>query len=287
MKWFQRAWVVQEVAVSPKAIIFWGSSQYDWDDVIRALKFICKANFPLAFIVTLENISTIDEERKLYRRGDNKLNGVLLRHQRCEASRRRDKIYSFCGLVETSSNSHRSVRINYEDDIGIIYREVALNILEEDQSLDLLSRPPISTKFRMMDLPSWVPDWSISAPSTLTYAWGHGPLSLAGTELAGAGQKHRFAAAGGSKYSPTVSKDALAVEGFEFDKIVAAGPVFKGVQVPYNVRSFPGIVREWIHCLYTILCAFLRRERKLSYIDSTITPLLPRSYISLYLASVS
>jgi len=205
---------------------------------------MCKANLPLAFIVMLENISTIDEERKLYGRGDNKLNGVLLRHQRCKAWKRRDKIYAFCGLVETPSNSHRPVRIDYEDDVETVYCEVAFNILEEDQSLDLLSRPPISTKFRMMDLPSWVPDWSISAPSTLTYAWGHGPLSLAGTELAGAGQKHWFAAAGGSKYSPTVSKYALAVEGFEFDKIVATGPVFKRVQVPYNVHSFPGIVRE-------------------------------------------
>lgn len=255
MPWFERAWVVQEVAVSPKAIVFWGSSQYDWDDVIRALKFMCKANFPLAFIVTLENISTIDEERKLYRRGDNKLNAVLLRHQQCKATNLRDKIYPFCGLVETSSGSHCPVRISYKDDVEAIYREVALNILAEDQSLDLLSRPPISTKSSMKDLPSWVPDWSISASSTLTYAWGHGPLSLAGTEFAGAGQKHRFAAAGGSKYSPTVSKDSLAVEGFEFDTIVVAGPVFKGVQVPYTVRSFPDIVREWVHCLYTILCA--------------------------------
>jgi hypothetical protein len=259
MPWFQRAWIVQEVAVSRKATIFWGSSQYDWDDVIRALKFMCKANFPLAFIVTLENISTVDEERKLYRRGDNRLNCVLLRHQRCMATDPRDKIYSFCGLVETSSKTHSPVRISYEDDVEAIYREVALKILEEDQSLDLLSRPPISTKSTgMQNLPSWVPDWSMSATSILTYAWGHGPLSLAGTELADTGQKHRFAASGGTKYAPKLSRsnsDALVVEGYEFDKIVAAGPVFQGVQVPYIVRSFPEIVREWIYCIYTILRA--------------------------------
>jgi hypothetical protein len=257
MRWFQRAWVVQEVAVSSKATIFWGSSQYDWEDVIRALKFMCKANFPLAFIVTLENISTIDEERKFYRESESTLNGVLLRHQRCMATDPRDKIYSFCGLVKTSSENHTPVRISYKDDVPIIYREVALNILEKDRSLDLLSRPPLSTGPQMMNLPSWVPDWSTSSTSTLTYAWGHGPLSIAGTELADSSRGLRFAASGGSIYVPKISStdDALLIEGYPFDKVVEVGPIFQGVQVPYNVESFPGIVREWIHCLRTVLRA--------------------------------
>ena len=257
--WFKRAWVVQEVVVSSKATIFWGSSQYDWEDVIRALKFMREANFPLAFIVTLENISTIDQERKFYRKGDTKLNGVLLRHQRCTATDPRDKIYSFCGLVEPTSENHIPVRISYEDkdDIAVIYREVALEILEKDQSLDLLSRPPLSAVSSTTNLPSWVPDWSTSATSTLNYAWGHGPLSLAGTELAGASSNLRFAASCNSKYSPKVSStgEGLVVEGYQFDKVVEAGSIFQGVQMPYNVESFPQIVREWIHCFETLLRA--------------------------------
>jgi hypothetical protein len=49
--------------------------------------------------------------------------------------------------------------------------------------------------------------------------------------------------------------DALLVEGRQFDRVVEAGPVFKGVQLPYNVESLPGIVREWIHCFYTLQSA--------------------------------
>ena len=135
MQWFQRAWVVQEVVISSKATIFWGS-QYDCEDVIRAPKFMSKVNFPLAF-AALENISTIEEARTLYRKGHNKLNGILLRHQRCMATDLRDKIYSFCGLVKTPLG-HNPVRISYEDNVSTIYREVALKTLEEDQSLDLL-----------------------------------------------------------------------------------------------------------------------------------------------------
>jgi hypothetical protein len=129
-----------------------------------------KANFPLAFTVTLQNISTIDEERKLCRRDNKKLNGVLLRHQRCMATDPRDKIYSSCGLVEASPRCHSPVRVSYEDEVGVIYQEVALKILNEDQSLDLLSRPPIPAPSKFKDLPSWVPNWSISATSTLAYA---------------------------------------------------------------------------------------------------------------------
>ncbi|KAE9365590.1 HET-domain-containing protein [Stipitochalara longipes BDJ] len=255
MPWFQRAWVVQEVAVSSKATIFWGSSQYDWEDVIQALKFMSKVNFPLAFIVTLENISTIEEERKFYREGQSKLNGVLLRHQRCMAKDPRDKIYSFCGLVKTPS-SREPVRISYQDDVSTIYREVALKILEEDQSLDLLSRPPSLAGSRMKNLPSWVPDWSISSTSTLTYAWGHGPLSLAGTVVTNGNENPRFAVSHGSKYSPKLSSsDTLIAEGYQFDKIIEIGPIFYGVQVPYTVQSFPEILREWVHHFATLFRA--------------------------------
>jgi Heterokaryon incompatibility protein (HET) len=253
MPWFQRAWVVQEVAVSTKATIFWGSSQYDWEEVIQALKFMSQFNFPLAFIVTLENISTIEEERTFYMKRQSKLNGVLLRHQRCVATDPRDKIYSFCGLVETTSNRPSSVRISYDDDVATIYREVALQILNDDQSLDLLSRPPSLADSRMNDLPSWVPDWSVSSTSTLTYAWGHGPLSLAGAELPSSKENPRFAASGGAKYSPRLTgSDALIVEGCQFDKIAEIGPIFEGVQVPHMVRSLPEIAREWIRCLSTL-----------------------------------
>ncbi|KAN0089671.1 HET domain containing protein [Hyaloscypha variabilis] len=239
MPWFQRAWVVQEVVVSSKAIIFWGSCQYDWQEVIQALKFMSQVNFPLAFIVTLENISTIEEERKFYKEGHSKLNDVLLRHQRCKAKDPRDKIYSFCGL----------------DEVATIYREVAPKILEEDQSLELLSRPP-SLAVSRKDLPTWVPDRSISSTSTLTYAWGHGPLSLAGTAHTKGSESPRFAVSHGAKYSPKLSSsDALIVEGYQFDKIIEIGPTFHGVQVPYEVQSFPEILREWIHHFATLFRA--------------------------------
>lgn len=266
MEWFKRAWVVQEVPVSSSATIFWDPSQYDWEDVIQALKFMSQVSFPLAFIVTLENISTIEEERKLYRKGHSNLNSVLLRHQRCNASDPRDKIYSFCGLVKTPLNGHSPVRISYKDDVTTIYREVALKIMNDDHSLDILSRPPSLAESETEGLPSWVPDWNISSPSTLTYAWGHGPLPLAGINSFGIAQP-RFATSRGSTYWPNLShtnSNALIVEGYGFDKIAKIGPIFHGVQVPHIVSSFPEILREWFYHFYTLFRArnmFVRSQR--------------------------
>ncbi|KAH6684749.1 heterokaryon incompatibility protein-domain-containing protein [Halenospora varia] len=255
--WFQRAWVVQEVAVSSKATIFWGSSQYDWDDVVRALKFMSQVNFPLAFVVTLENISAIEEERKSYRTGFKRLHAVLLRHQRCIATDSRDKVYSFSGLIEDPKSSLYPVRVSCHDNASRIFRETAIAILDKDKSLDLLSTPPLPTTSRIKVLPSWVPDWSLSPASTLTYSWGHGPLSLAGTELATKNLKSRFSAAGDTKYILTVSRSSslLKVEGYVFDTVVDAGPIFYGVQVPYIVKSIKDIIKEWARCIVTLLRA--------------------------------
>ena len=253
MPWFQRAWVVQEVVVSSRATIFWGSSQYDWEELTRALRFMSQQEFPLVFIVTLQHISTIEEERKLYQRGGNSTYGVLLRHQRCIATEQRDKVYSFCGLFESSS----AVRISYRDDLAVVYREVAIQILHQNRSLDILSRPPGSAKSSIKDLPSWVPDWSICPKPTFTYSWGHGTLSLAGTEATDAGQNSRFCTTLNSTYSPKIlsQQNVLELEGYLFDTVVEVGPIFEGVQVPNSVRTAVSIARDWMKCGSTLLHA--------------------------------
>jgi hypothetical protein len=274
MPWFQRAWVVQEVAVSSTATIFWGSSQYNWEDVILALKFMSQVNFPLAFIVTLENISAIEEERISYWKGHNRLLGVLLRHQRCQATDNRDKIFSFCGLIETSCEPKVPINISYENGDAAVYRETAEQIVKQDRTLDLLSRPPIAA-VSTLNLPSWVPDWSISPNSTLTHAWGHGPLSLAGAESTSSNLTHRFSATKESKYSPNIQGDTLVIEGYEFDRIVKIGPIFEGVKVPHTVHSALSIIQEWIRCFSTLLRArkvFVRWKRMANIKSQNLYP---------------
>lgn len=206
---------------------------------------MAQVDFPLAFIVTLEHISAIEEERRFYQDGGQRLHSVLARHQRCLATDDRDKIFSSVGLVEGSSAPRALVDITYDDNVEAVYLQTATAILEADQNLDLLSRPP-STANSTLELPSWVPDWSCAPASSLTYTWGHGPLPLTGVELSPV--KARFRALGGSLFASRLKSEdpkALVLDGYEFEQISEIGPIYSGIQIPTQVRSFPSVVKEW------------------------------------------
>ncbi|KAL5320197.1 hypothetical protein ACEPPN_010998 [Leptodophora sp. 'Broadleaf-Isolate-01'] len=278
--WFRRAWVVQEVAVSTHATIFWGGRQYEWDDIVRALKFMSEVDFPLAFIVTLEHVSAVEEERKYYRGGAVKLLSVLSRHQRCEATDLRDKVFSFLGLVKTPSIPRTQVNITYEEKTEPIYTQTARAMLDTDRNLDILSRPP-STTISELNLPSWVPDWSLPPASSLTYSWGHGPLSLTGVELSPS--TPRFCASANTAFTPSsfptngssssssTSNRSLIIQGYVLDTITETGPIYQGIQIPTQVRSFPSIVQEWWKCILSLLRArkvFIAWQ-KIAYFNTT------------------
>jgi Heterokaryon incompatibility protein (HET) len=254
--WFGRAWVVQEVAVSKKATVCWGSKQCEWNELIDALSYMSKARFPLAFMPTLQHIAGIEEETKRYKQGTNTLLGLLLRHQRCSSTKRRDKVYAFCGLMGTSPSRFIDVRIRYEDAVESVYRDVATKILQHERNLDILSHRPLPKNISSgtSDLPSWVPDWSRCTGQDMAHAWGIGPLSLTSREMDSQfPTKSSFNATRGSLYtpSPSPSINSLIVSGYTFDIVTATGPVFNGNQVPFTITTLRGIVRSWLYTLHT------------------------------------
>jgi hypothetical protein len=253
--WFQRAWVVQEVAVSSKATVVWGFEQCEWTELIQALKFMSGVNFPLAFMPTLQHICAIEHERERFKQGGSTLLGLLRRHRRCLSTNPRDKVYAFCGLMDTSPSERIDVHINYEDDILSVYWEAATSILRHDRTLDILSHPPLPGGLNRSALPSWVPDWSKSTSLDMAHRWELGPLSLAEREFIGS-HRRRFAATSDSEYSPEFSSsgEVLIVNGYIFDTVTQAGPVFRGVQMPRSVTTLWGIARS----LLVMLKSFLR-----------------------------
>lgn len=256
--WFGRAWVVQEVVVSKKATVLWGSKQCEWNELVKALAFMSKARFPLAFMPTLQHIAGIEEETRRYKQGTNNLLGILLRHQRCMSKKPQDKVYAFCGLMGPSCSENMDVQIRYEDAVESIYRDVATKIIQHDQNLDILSQRPLSQSIASStcDLPSWVPDWSRCTSNDMTQAWGIGPLSLVSREVDSQFHpKSPFNATRGSLYtpSPSPSINSLTVSGYAFDTITATGPIFNGIQVPSTITTLRGIVLSWLYTLQTFL----------------------------------
>jgi hypothetical protein len=244
--WFRSAWVVQEVVVSKRSTFLWDSCEYDWEEVVQALKAMATVKFPLAFLVSLQDIAAIEHERQRYVSHDMDTLGLLLRQQRCLSTDARDKVFSVCGLIDESSRS--KIRVSYLEDTGSVYRQLAQQILRDTKSLDILSRPPLQQSSSWLDLPSWVPDWSLCSSTGRTHNSSIGPRSLASTEArSGIRFVSKFRAAGDSYYENQVFKNSaeLLIEGYAFDTIKEVGPVFEGTGLPSAISTFSTITDGW------------------------------------------
>ena len=71
-----------------------------------------------------------------------------------------DKIYAFCGWMDNSGPAKIGISIDYGIDLRSCFIDVAVNIINHDCSLDILSVPTssIAGHARCPGLPSWVPD---------------------------------------------------------------------------------------------------------------------------------
>jgi hypothetical protein len=250
--WFRRAWIVQEVVVSKRATFIWDLREYEWDDVVQALKAMANARFPLAFLPSLQHMASIENERQRYRSGDLELLGLLMRQQRCLSTDPRDKVFSFCGLL---GPSHELVKVNYMDNVEDVFRNLAIQLLRNTQSLDILSRPPLPT-CSVRQLPSWVPDWGMCSSTGRAHTFGIGPRSLAGTEdHSGKEFVPRFSTSGRSSFTFTISMapNELVVQGYIYDKVKKVGPVFEGTELPNAINTVFTITRGWSRTHRTFL----------------------------------
>jgi hypothetical protein len=250
--WFQRAWVVQEVAVSRNPTVIWNGYEVPWKDLVRSLEFLSHMDFGLAFIPTLQHIASIESERQRYQDDtmSSELLGILQRHQRCEATDDRDKVFAFVGLTTALPSAFE---IDYAKSADEIYKTVSRDILLSEKSLRLLSQPA-SLGPRSSSLPSWVPDWSRVKVVEMSHSWGLEALSLARkVPFPGDESCLKFSAAPEKTNFPTIMSDGLGlpVEGHVFDTITEIGDVFEGIELPPPVTGIRGIIKGWVSTCHT------------------------------------
>lgn len=187
--WFSRVWIVQELALAKKIIIYCGKNQLDWDILRRGLvKFLdrmgvflntSKADVSLERMFTLLSIrnlvtdhsdeqpqrlgrftqfsiSQIDDGRasKQVERGD--LLRFMASTRLFGATEPKDRIYAMLGLV--LDNDRDGIEIIYSKNVsyGDVYREFVRVLILQHGTLDVLSQAGLHSA-----LPSWVPDWTL------------------------------------------------------------------------------------------------------------------------------
>lgn len=163
--WFERTWIIQEVALARTALLYCGNRHIGWDDVARLTNWIlihnecCVVSLPPLACFTLEKFS--DRTKKIHMirsylaaHGptlDLTLLSDMFRDQNCTDDH--DRLYGFLGLIERNI-----IQPDYQISVPEMYRQTTLALVAHTGSLDVLLKAGRLRKYH--ELPFWVPDWS-------------------------------------------------------------------------------------------------------------------------------
>ena len=165
--WFQRMWIIQEVALAKEVVIQCGAWSMNWELFYELLTYRrprFKAITPQQISLSLL-IGQVDILRNL-KTENAKLNilGLLHGFQAQKVTDDRDRIYSLLGLInwisEDGSGHPITFPVNYVADVAEVYRDFALWHLKETSSLGILYSAWRRKGGLFGSLPTWIPDWS-------------------------------------------------------------------------------------------------------------------------------
>lgn len=157
--WFERLWIIQELAVSRRAVVQWGSLQTSWLTLEKAAQFILRPGeavlsphirkiFPLLGAhritqVALHSMYNFDPQNALT---------ILHNTQNTKCADPRDRLYAIRGIIQ----DNHDIEIDYSIPVQQVYRNWAKSRIRRTLTLDIFSACADSS--RGGELPSWVPD---------------------------------------------------------------------------------------------------------------------------------
>ena len=219
--WFRRAWVIQELAMAPRATVMCGNFTILWDELDQVFKYLAAGGLATTFApVALNHFLVLSHAREVVKsRATQPDLHVLMRHRQTFASDPRDKIFAFGGLCSAARDDKLAIRPDYGNDTVDIYTVFAVRTLQNSHNLDILSIPRVQESSVSGNLPSWVPDWSVFDQATSLQGWE-----------ADAKQewiiRPKFAATGLSKCKPIFNNThtRLGLRGAIVDRVMFAAP---------------------------------------------------------------
>lgn len=224
--WFTRLWIIQEISLAPEAIFVCGSRSLCLDCFRSGMLFYTVYNtYWIGRVKTMSQrevflrnevldsqnsfIRIFQERRAIHLQGQRQtLHSLVLKYsvndvqKKIGVTKEEDRLYGIMGLAEIQSLS--GIRVQYGDPQRA-YTDFAAKAAAHDLDIILYNQSP-----KRLDLPSWVPDWSmeLSIP--------HGYWSL---------QEPVYTAGGSLREAPQIDIEAgsLTVKGIIIDEIVQVG----------------------------------------------------------------
>lgn len=252
-RWFQRSWVIQEVALADVAVVLCGCRILNWDDVGRTGQYLVSSGFFRAMQDTYGRqgrptfASTIQSSRARVKLDtDRSLTLLLSSMRRFKATDPRDKIYSLLGLVGDKKDPEPHGRVDnnvigpdYSSSVDTIFRQVTKSLIKHESSLALLSTVEDASLRVTLNLPSWVPDYAVWQEVTILgmpdnphkyYAGGDEPPCLYDSDL-------------------VTNFDTLSLAGYEMDTVVGIGMCYDHKSIE---NGDPEVLMSWFQLIATL-----------------------------------
>jgi hypothetical protein len=221
--WFGRTWIIQEVVVSPLAMLYCDDASLSWEDFQTGFLLFATRLLPhrldavpnlLAYSQTVQLMATNHLVMTNAKSVD--LLTVLSNHIVALATNGIDKVYGLLGLYEMATGHTPNIIFDYNHAIETVFTATAIDIIQTSNHLDILSVPRTAAWDPERGMPSWVPDWADTGlGSSFSFKSQSGEYAL-GFDAAKAATVKRHAVIDGS---------ILRVSGHKFKKITGVGEV--------------------------------------------------------------
>ena len=163
--YFDRVWIIQEVVVAKKAIVFCGPFSTTFEKLYTACQRMTGSGFLPFSISSIGKLTYLGDWRRYYQEldGYNREEAfdlkVFIDSRDKSAANLRDKVYALRGLL--NSTIKKGIIVDYNNSVERVYTDLAKHLLTAQPGLRVLSAVVLQhRKSSALDLPSWVPDWS-------------------------------------------------------------------------------------------------------------------------------
>ena len=252
-RWFQRSWVIQEVALANVAVVVCGGRIIDWDEIGRTGQYLVASGFFRAMQDTYGPqgrptfASTIQNSRaRVKLDADCSLTLLLSSMRRSKATDPRDKIYSLLGLVRDGKDTephgevdNNVIRPDYSSSVDTIFRQATRSVMKHESSLALLSTIEDASLTVTSNLPSWVPDYAVWQEVTILgmpdnphqyYAGGEELPRLYDSDL-------------------DTNQNTLSLAGYEMDAVIEVGMCYDPKS---HENSGVEVLMSWFQLIATL-----------------------------------
>lgn len=176
--YWERVWIIQEVTYARGITVYCGQDTLDWSvfkylpmrkdwpnypQEARRLRETTLASGLVRLLSSRQN--SREPSRSLgFEKESSTLLNWLTNFWDCGSTDPRDKVYALLGLPSIDYDMVLP-KVNYKDEVATIYGQIALAIMEQERTLDVLCLPHPDLEDNRHGLPSWVPDWT-TKPTT-------------------------------------------------------------------------------------------------------------------------